>query len=69
MAKDKALELLKKQTQTLCNSFLFLNDADEIFAFLRDLLTVEEMKEFQQRLDIAVRLHYKTSYTAIEKEL
>jgi len=32
-------------------------------------LTEEEMKEFQQRLDIAVRLHYKTPYTEIEKEL
>lgn len=66
MTKDQAL---KKQTETFCNAFLFLNDANEIFAFLRDILTQEEMKEFQQRLDIAVRLHYKTPYTEIEKEL
>ena len=69
MAKDLSLTQLKKQTQNFCNSFLFLNDANETFAFLRDILTEEEMKEFQQRLDIAVRLYYKTPYTEIEKEL
>lgn len=69
MAKDKNLEQLKKSTTTLCNAFLFLNEPNEVFNFMRDLLTEEEMKEFQQRLDIAVRLHYKTPYTAIEKEL
>lgn len=67
--KDNSLTQLKKTTKNLCNAFLFLNDANEIFSFLRDLLTEEEMKEFQQRLDIAVRLHYKTPYTQIEKEL
>lgn len=67
--KDTSLTQLKKTTKNLCNAFLFLNDANEIFSFLRDLLTEEEMKEFQQRLDIAVRLHYKTPYTQIEKEL
>ena len=69
MVKDPTLTQLKKQTKNLCNAFLFLNDANEIFDFLRDILTEEEMKEFQQRLDIAVRLHYKTPYTEIEKEL
>jgi TrpR-related protein YerC/YecD len=69
MVKDPELTQLKKQTQTLCNAFLFLQNANEIFDFLRDLLTAEEMKEFQQRMDIAVRLHYKKPYTEIEKEL
>lgn len=69
MAKLSPLAQLKKDTQTLCNAFLFLNDSEEIFAFLRDILTEDEMKEFQQRFDIAVRLYYKTSYTQIEKEL
>ena len=70
MAKTTtSLEQLKKNTTNLCNAFLFLNNPDEVFEFLRDILTEEEMKEFQQRLDIAVRLHYKTPYTAIEKEL
>lgn len=69
MAKDNNLEKLKHNTSTLCNAFLFLNNQEEIFTFLRDILTEEEMKEFQQRLDIAVRLHYKTPYIAIEKEL
>ena len=69
MAKNNNLEKLQNDTTTLCNAFLFLNDQKEIFAFLRDILTEEEMKEFQQRFDIAVRLYYKTPYTKIEKEL
>lgn len=69
MAKDPELTQLKKSTQNLCNAFLFLNNSNEIFDFLRDLLTKEELREFQQRMDIAVRLHYKTPYTTIEKEL
>ncbi len=69
MAKDKALEQIKKETKNLSNAFLFLNNPDEVFDFLRDILTIEEMKEFQQRFDIAVRLYYKTPYTKIEKEL
>lgn len=60
---------LKKSSKTLCNAFLFLNDDKEIFAFLRDIMTIEEIQEIQQRLDIAVRLHYKVPYTQIEKEL
>jgi len=69
MVRDPELTQLKKTTKNLSNAFLFLNDSNEIFDFLRDLLTVEELKEFQQRLDIAVRLHYKKPYTEIEKEL
>ena len=60
---------LQKKIKTLSNSFLFLNDPQEIFEFLRDLLTVEELQEFQKRFDIAVRLHYKIPYTQIQEEL
>ena len=69
MKKDPNTTALKKQTKTLCDAFLFLNDDKEIFAFLRDILTADEMQEFQQRFDIAVRLHFKVPYTQIEQEL
>ncbi len=69
MSQDLTLAQLKKKTQTLCQSFIYLNDHNEVFNFLRDLLTAEEMTEFQQRLDIAVRLHYGKSYSEIEEEL
>lgn len=69
MPKLSPLTQLKRDTQTLCNAFLFLNNPEEVFWFLRDILTEEEMREFQQRFDIAVRLHYKTSYTNIANEL
>jgi TrpR-related protein YerC/YecD len=69
MIKEAWLTELKKSTKTLCNAFLFLNNPSEVFDFLRDLLTADELKEFQQRLDIAVRLYYKNSYVKIEEEL
>lgn len=69
MTKDPNITALKKQTKTLCDALLFLNDDKEIFSFLRDILTPDEMKEFQQRFDIAVRLYFKIPYTQIEQEL
>lgn len=60
---------LKKKVETLTNAFLFLNDEDETFAFLRSLLSESEYLDLQQRLNIAMRLHFGTPYTQIEKEL
>ena len=60
---------LKKKSETLINSFLFLNDEKETFQFLKTLLSEDELLEIQQRLNIAVRLYFKNPYTKIEKEL
>ena len=60
---------LKRKTETLISSFLFLNDEKETFQFLKTLLSEDELVELQQRLNIAVRLYFKNSYTQIEKEL
>lgn len=59
----------KKKVETLTNAFLFLNDEDETFAFLRSLLSESEYLDLQQRLNIAMRLYFGTPYTQIEKEL
>lgn len=59
----------KKKVENLTSSFLFLNDEKETFQFLKTLLSENEFLELQQRLDIALRLYYKTPYTQIEKEL
>ena len=60
---------LKKKAETLISSFLFLEDEKETFQFLKTLLSQDELLELQQRLNIAVRLYFKTPYTQIEKEL
>jgi TrpR-related protein YerC/YecD len=39
-----------------------------MFAFMRDLLTEDEIVEFSLRLDIASRLHQWQNYKKIEKE-
>lgn len=60
---------LKKQVETLSSAFLFLNNEDETFDFLRTLLTQEEYVELHQRLQIAIKLYFRTPYAQIEKEL
>lgn len=60
---------LRKKSETLVSSFLFLNDEKETFQFLKTLLSEDELLDIQQRLNIAVRLHFNKSYTQIEKEL
>ncbi|MEI8253154.1 MAG: hypothetical protein WCG25_05410 [bacterium] len=48
---------LQKISSNLQKSFLKLKNPKEVFSFLRDLLTSDEIIEFSLRLDIATRLH------------
>lgn len=59
----------QKQFSVLSDSFLFLNDAEEMFHYLESLFSESELFDIQQRLEIAVRLYYGISYAQIEKEL
>lgn len=52
----------------LQKAFLQLKTKHEVFAFLRDLLTEDEIVELSLRLDIAQRLHRGQIYTDIEQE-
>lgn len=45
-----------------------LQDEDQIFALLEDLMTIREIKETSQRLAVARMLDEGKPYTAIEKE-
>jgi len=58
---------LKLLSQYLQSAFLTLKTADEVFAFLRDLMTETEIIEFSQRLDIARRLGKWESYAHIQQ--
>jgi len=59
---------LQKISSNLQKSFLKLKNPKEVFSFLRDLLTSDEIIEFSLRLDIATRLHKWQHYKTIEQE-
>jgi len=50
----------------LQKAFLSLQTKHDVFSFLRDLLTEDEIAEFSLRLDIAKRLHAGQNYKDIE---
>ncbi|MEI8091959.1 MAG: Trp family transcriptional regulator [bacterium] len=51
--QDSHLQVLSSDLQ---KAFLSLKTKNDVFAFLRDLLTADEIAEFSLRLDIAKRL-------------
>lgn len=58
---------LQKISFNLQKSFLKLKTIKQVFNFLRDLLTEDEIIEFSQRLDIAKKLYQWQNYKEIEK--
>lgn len=62
-----AKKSIEHHTRPLLQAFLSLTTEHDIFLFLRDLCTVEEINEFVQRLEIARLLSEKKSYKEIEK--
>ncbi len=58
---------LQKISSNLQKSFLKLKTPKQVFNFLRDLLTQDEIIELSLRLDIAKRLHNWQNYKEIEK--
>lgn len=59
---------LQKLSFNLQKAFLKLHKPKEVFNFIRDLLTEDEIIEFSQRFDIASRLHKWQNYKKIEEE-
>lgn len=57
---------LQKISLDLQEAFLSLKNKHDVFSFLRDLLTEDEIAEFSLRFDIAKRLHAGENYKAIE---
>jgi len=53
----------------LAKAFLKLKNEQEIYNFLRDLLTIKEMEEFANRLEMAKLLKKGMSYKAIAKKM
>ncbi|MCF7835177.1 DNA-binding transcriptional regulator [Candidatus Gracilibacteria bacterium] len=59
---------LQKKSLNLQKSFLKLKTPKQVFNFLRDLLTEDEILEFSQRLEIATRLYKGQNYKEIENQ-
>jgi len=59
---------LQDISKDLQKAFLLLKTKKDVFHFLRDLLTQEEIVELSQRLDIAQRLKRWEIYKKIESE-
>ncbi|MFZ2911963.1 MAG: YerC/YecD family TrpR-related protein [Candidatus Absconditicoccaceae bacterium] len=58
---------LQKVSSNLQKAFLKLKTSKQVFNFLRDLLTEDEIIEFSLRLEIATRLYKGQNYKEIEK--
>lgn len=62
------IKKLKDWANELCKAFLQLKTEEEMFNFVRDLMTESEILEFSQRLEIAKRLFNWQSYKKIEED-
>ena len=56
-------------TDQLFRSILALRDVDECYRFFGDLLTVQELSAFAQRLQVAQMLSEGKTYEAIRTEI
>jgi len=58
-----------EKERLLVKAFASLKNEEEVGAFLRDLLTPKELKEFANRIEIARLLSTGKAYLEIAKEL
>ena len=61
----KDISWKNKQVQQLVDAFVYIDSSIEAEAFLRDLLTADEIMEFSRRLEAARLLSNKTAYNYI----
>lgn len=61
-------EIRTPEVDALLEVFAHVTSPDDIFKLFEDLLTVREIKDTSQRLDVARMLKAGKSYTAIEQK-
>ena len=54
-----------EQTERLAQAILALETPEEVYRFLEDILTIQELKSITQRLDVAVLLRSGGTYQEI----
>ena len=57
-----------EQTDRLVQALFALENQEEAYRFLEDVLTIQEMKSITQRLEVAVMLRNKETYQDIVKK-
>lgn len=57
-----------EQTDRLMKALLALENAEEAYRFLEDVLTIQEMKSITQRLEVAIMLRNKETYQEIVRK-
>ena len=57
--------LKNEQNDLLVRALLSLQNEDECYQFMEDLLTMREIRDLAQRLEVAVLLREKTTYNEI----
>ncbi len=62
MANSK---LKNKQTDLLVRALLSLEDEEQCYQLLEDLLTIREIRDLSQRLEVAQMLKNKVTYSEI----
>lgn len=69
MAIFQSYKPKNKKEKALASAFLKLKTEQEVANFLRDILTIKELEEFANRLEMARLLKQGLSYKAIAKKL
>jgi len=57
-----------EQTERLVQALLALQNDEEAYRFLEDVLTIQELKSITQRLEVAVMLRNKETYQEIVRQ-
>ena len=57
-----------EQTDMLVKALLSLENADECYRFMEDLLTMREIRDLSQRLEVAQLLRQKATYNDIVEQ-
>jgi len=57
-----------EDTERLVQSLLSLQNDEEAYRFLEDVLTIQEMKSITQRLEVATMLRNKETYQEIVRK-
>ena len=60
--------LKSPQVDLLAKAFLSLSDEEECYRFMEDLLTVREIRDLSQRLEVAMLLKDKVTYNEIVEQ-
>ena len=68
MKKTESYKPRNQKEKALCGAFLKLKTEKEMMNFLRDLLTLPEIEEFANRLEVARLLKQGHSYLEIAKK-